>query len=469
MSITETAIDINMLEKEIYSNCCALGCEVLKSILANIDEKLMSERDKSAYRHKGKRATVLKTIMGEVEYERAIYQHKDENGSVSFVYLLDEALGLDSVGFISDTLAQRIAEASCELSYRKAAQTVSELTGQRISHSGAWNVTQALGKRLDVAECEAAELAKKNQGCGMEETKLLFEEQDGVFLNLQGEDRKKMGKSAEMKIAIAYSGAKQSGQKRYNLADKVACANFEGIDSFFMRKEGVIAARYNVDEIEMRILNGDGASWIKRSITDETVHYQLDTFHRNKMVMHYITDPDMRKIIFGLLYSQQIGPLLAIIAGYAECSSDLKERGNYLQLLNYFQNNKEGLVSYKLRGLDLPLPNEGVEYRGCGAMESNVYSIIGRRMKNRRANWSIQGGNNLARLLTLKATGRLVDVLSGFVSTTLPPQYAEQVETVLSAAKVPQRVGKGYNGFTHATIPVKQKWMKDLFSIKTLC
>jgi len=467
MIIPEKTIDLNSLEKEIYRHCNEYGCELMKNMLMSMDEKLILERDKSAYRHKGKRKTVLKTIMGEVEFERSIYEYTGENGVKSYIYLLDKYFDFGSIGFISGMLAEKIAEASCEMSYREAARTVSELTGQSISHTGAWNVVQELGEKLDDKELQAAQLAKQNRGQGKEETKLLFEEQDGTVLNLQGKDRKKLGKNAEMKIAIAYTGAKKTGKKRYNLEGKVACANFESIDNFFARKEGVIAETYNIDEIEMRVLNGDGAGWIKQSITDDNVHYQLDTFHRNKAVLQNVSDPEMRKIIFNFLYSGQIEPLLRVIKGYAECTQDPKEQESYLSLLKYFQGNKEGLVSYKRRGLDLPPPDEGIEYRGCGAMESNVYSIIGRRMKNRRMNWSIKGGNNLARVLTLKATNRLSEVLSGLAPTTLPPQYTEQIETVLSAAKVPQRIGKGYNGFSHGAILVKQKWLKEFLSLDT--
>jgi hypothetical protein len=468
MILTKTEIDINTLETEIYRYCCELGREILKTIITRLDNKLMLERDRGEYRHKGNRGTVLKTIMGEVEYERTIYEHKGENGTKNYVYLLDEALGFNTIGFVSDMLAERIAETSCEMSYRETAQAVSKLTGQMISHTGAWNVVQALGEKLDKKECRAAALAKAHHGEGTNETKLLFEEQDGVYLNLQGKDRKKVGNSAEMKVAIAYTGAKKTGKKRYNLIGKVACANFEGIDSFFSRKEGVIAETYNVDEIDKRVVNGDGANWIKRSVTDETVHYQLDTFHRNKAIMQNVSDPEARKTIFKLLYSKQIDLLLKVIDAYSNSTGDPKEQENYLQLLQYFQNNKDGLISYNRRGLDLPTPPDGAEYRGCGAMESNIYTIISHRMKHRRANWSIRGGNNLARLLTLKATGKLSEVVSGLVSTTLSPQYAEEVQTVLSSSKISERIGKGYNGFSKSTIPTTLKWMKDLFALKPL-
>ena len=101
-------------------------------------------------------------------------------------------------------------------------------------------------------------------------------------------------------------------------------------------------------------------------------------------------------------------------------------------------------------------------------MESNIFSLIGRRMKRRRANWSINGGNNMARLLTLKTTGRLSRAMSAFTPMCLPEQYNQPVEPILSAAKSPQRVGKGYNGFHHASIPPNLPFLKDIAALKPL-
>jgi hypothetical protein len=465
--ILPNTIDLNTLEAEIYRYCCTVGREIFQKILTQIDEKLMLERNREQYRHKGKRRTTLKTIMGEVEYERVLYEFVNENGETGRVYLLDQELGFERVGFISSLLAGKIAETSCELSYRKTAQTVGKLTGQSISHTGAWDVVQALGAKIDTQERQAAVRAKNNKGTGTLETKLLFEEQDGTHITLQGKDRKNLGKSAEMKIAIAYTGAKKTGKKRYNLTDKVACADFEGINKFYDRKEGVIAETYNVDEIELRVLNADGAGWPKRSIVDDTI-YQLDTFHRNQAVLRYVSDPEARKLIFKLLYSKKIDLLLEVIEAYSNSTDDEKTRDNFLQLLKYFQNNKDGLISYKRRGIDLPEPPGDMVYRGCGAMESNVFSIIGHRMKNNRTAWSIKGGNNLAKLLTLKATGKLSEALSKLASNILTERFSEEVQTVLSATQAPKREGKGYNGFSHATIPPSQKWMKDLFALKPI-
>jgi hypothetical protein len=89
-------------------------------------------------------------------------------------------------------------------------------------------------------------------------------------------------------------------------------------------------------------------------------------------------------------------------------------------------------------------------------------------MKRRRANWSINGGNNMARILTLKATGLLHRTLSGFTSMCLPERYSQEIETNLSAAKSVQRVGSGYNGFKQAAIPANLPFMKEIFALKPL-
>lgn len=171
-------------------------------------------------------------MMGEVTYERTMYEVVGEDGSKRYVYLLDEALGITGSGFFSDLLSEFIAKAACESTYRAAARSVSELTGQTISHTAAWNVVQRLGEGLDIHEQEASALAANGEGKGTQESPVLFEEMDGIHLKLQGESRKLHGASKEMKVAIAYDGAEKTGKTRYRLTNKVATANFEGAKRF---------------------------------------------------------------------------------------------------------------------------------------------------------------------------------------------------------------------------------------------
>jgi hypothetical protein len=80
MSIPNQLKDMSALEREIYVKHCALGREEMKLELSTLDEQLMLTRDQKVYRHKGKRKTVLKTVMGEVEYARVMYEYVDESG-----------------------------------------------------------------------------------------------------------------------------------------------------------------------------------------------------------------------------------------------------------------------------------------------------------------------------------------------------------------------------------------------------
>ena len=468
MNISEKTVTFKEIERLAQRIAFEIARSIITSVLEDWDTHLMNSRDKTMYDNRGLKPTVVKTIVGEVPYSRRLYDIIDDGVDRGHVYLLDEAMGLSGSGQFSELLKDLIIQACCEGAYRSAARSVSEMTGQTISHTAAWNVVQAVGERLDEYEKHAAALAADSKGIGTIETPVLFEEQDGISLHLQGKDRKEHGESKEMKLAIAYDGAEKKGKNRYILTNKVACASFEGVDEFVKRKEGVIAGTYNVDEITMRFLNGDGASWIKRSKTDENTHIQLDQFHRNRAVIRNVSNPDAREMITEIMYSKDIDLLLHVIEVEALSTDDEDEKKNYTDLLTYFENNKDGLIPCHRRGLAVPEPPEGKVYRRMGAMESNVFTIVGNRMKGRRANWSINGGNNLARLLCLKHTKRLFGILNRLSTCVLPERYSEEITVEYSAAKVPAHEGKGYNGFRQTFIPSSQKWLKNIAAIKPI-
>ena len=161
----------------------------------------------------------------------------------------------------------------------------------------------------------------------------------------------------------------------------------------------------------------------------------------------------MQKKIFKLLYTKQIDYMLDFIEALSNSVEDEAEAEGLHTLHAYFTNNKDGLVGYHRRRLTLPEPPEGKTYRRLGAMESNIFTIIGNRMKGGRACWSIEGGNNLARLLTLKHTKKLHETLNGFTSWVLPEKYAEELTVKMTPRQIPKQVGKGYDGRHAAAFP----------------
>jgi len=162
--LSEKGLDFNNLEKEIFKIGCEYAVGLMKQMLSGMDRYLEETRDRKKYRHKGNRGTTLKTLMGEVPYDRTVYETELESGEKAYVYLLDKALNLSTLGKVSANLAGRIAESASVCSYRETASNVSSMTGQAISHGGVWNVIQELGEKLSEIEKADTQMAKASEG-----------------------------------------------------------------------------------------------------------------------------------------------------------------------------------------------------------------------------------------------------------------------------------------------------------------
>ena len=443
--IKENGVTFKELEKNIYAWVCQIGRKFTKEFLERYDRMLMEDRDKKKYRNKGARQTTVKTVYGEVTYQRMVYEVREEDGTKRFAYLLDETLELDQVGLISTNMAELLVKGITELSYRECATQVSEMTGQTISAMGVWNVIQALGKKICEEEAELTEEYKKGHLKGEKEVPVLFEEADGVYIKLQGKDRKKEKKDkAEIKIGIAYDGWRRIGPNRYELENKVVVAGFSKAKEFQEYREAVIAQEFDLDEVSQRILNADGASWIKK-VKDKSTCFQLDPFHRNKAVKEKIHEETARDAVLELLREEEIEEVFRYLEIYRNSLSNDDEIGDAEELIRYYENNREGLLPYQSQGLELPEPPEGLEYRNMGTMENHVWSVIAKRMKHGHRSWSRRGGNHLAKILAKKCSGKLNEVTERLRRPVFEEEKVEELYgEILMAAKAPKKDGKGY-------------------------
>lgn len=443
--INENGLSFKDLEKKIYAWGCQLCQEFTREFLERYDKQLMEQRDKTKYRNKGLRRTAIKTVFGEVEYRRTVYEVTDRENGKHFVYLLDENLELNPIGLISTNMAELMVQGITELSYRECAAKISGMTGQSISAMGVWNVIQALGEKVCQDEKELVKAYKAGKLHGEKETPVLFEEADGVYVNLQGKDRvrRKQGK-AEVKVGIAYDGWKKVGKDRYILPNKVIVAGFEKAKEFHEYREAAIAQRYNLDEVEQRILNADGAVWTKKG-KDKSTSFQLDPFHRNKAAREKLHNRGAQEAVLELLEEEKTEELFRYLEIYKNSLSEEEAIADVEELIRYYENNREGLLRYQSQGLDLPEPPEGLEYRNMGTMENHVWSVIAQRMKHNHTSWSIRGGNHLAKILAKKCSGKLEEVTKElaqriFEETKVEELYGE----ILMSAKAPKKDGKGY-------------------------
>jgi len=441
--INRQFVNFSELEKEIQKTAMEIGREMLCKILEYQDEMILKSRDQARYRSKGLRSTSVVTKVGTVEYRRRVYVDMQANqGEKRCVFLLDEALAMEKIGRVSEEVCTEIAERVCENSFRSSAEIVSEEMADSISHETVWKVTQKMGeKKLEETETKAA-LAEQKKGTGTIKTEILYEEADGVWLKLQGKDRRENGTDKEMKVGIAYDGVVKEKCKdgfRSTLDNKTAFASFEKASEFESHKEGVIASVYDMSKVKLRIRNGDGANWIQKVKGYECV-CTLDAYHRNNKISRCVKNPETAKHIRELLYDRKIKDLLVYLAKCIQSCEEESEKEKLKELLSYYFENQSALTDYFSRGISIPetrMPGL-IHHAKLGSMESNVFTIIGNRMKGGRACWSIKGGNHLAILLCAFHTDKQ------FRAVPIPlPEQSDECPP-LSAAKMKETVGKGY-------------------------
>lgn len=425
-----------------------IGQELIRSALEQLDAEILVERDAQRYRCKGLQATCIKTSLGEVEYNRRVYLDNAAVEGKRCVYLLDEVLNINKVGLMSEELCQMVASTVVEMPYRAAAAVIQESTGMNISHQAVWNIAQTLGEQQSKQVERHAELAKQNKGVGSIETKILYEENDGIWLKLQGKSRKEFGSSKEMKVGIGYDGVRwektKSGVRR-TLDSKVAYASFENAAEFRRNKEGLLSSRYNVDEIELRVLNGDGANWIQKKPGVNCICV-LDAFHRNKKILECVKNREFANVLQNLLYNKQIDTLLTCLEAQINSTEDASELEGLKELQRYYTENKDALLGYYDRDIEIPQTRAPgvIRHARLGSMESNIFTLIGNRMKGRRACWSINGANHLALLLCLRHTVGFENLFAKLPPVPAREDAAWKSEPILSAAKIPEHTGHGY-------------------------
>ena len=445
--VEENKITFKELEQKIYSFICGIGREMTRIYLEDYDTELAGEREKKKYRDKGKRKTSIKTIYGEVEYERRVYLTRLEDGSNAYVYLLDEAIGMDKIGLISTNLAELIALSVTDAPYRKGAEMVSSTTGEVISAMGAWNVIQKLGERISDEEDLAVRKMEAGEAEGEKELPVLFEEMDGVMLSMQDKKHKKCPKK-EMKVFTMYEGwvKEQEEEGRSSLANKKTLAGMESAREFHRKREACIEQTYNSDEIGQRILNGDGGTWIRETY-DEDAIFQLDPYHVQEAILKGLGDGEARSAVRDLLHEEKIDELLSYIKIYADSvdSNDPKDKRskNAMDLYTYLSNNRAGLIPWQSQIEKMPEAPEGMVYKNMGVQENQNCTIITLRMKHRRMRWSEGGANNMGKALYRRANGELVDTIGRYTDGLVYEPKLQEILEPLSAAKAPKKEGKG--------------------------
>lgn len=447
--VTKDEIKFNDLEKKIFKFVCSLGCLIIKLMLESYDRKLMDKRDKKKYRHKGLRGNTIKTVMGEVEYRRVMYEI-EENGIKRTVYLLDEKMHINAEGKISENLLEKVVEVvPITDSYRKAETVIKETTNSILSFEAIRGLIVKVGDKIAKKENEERKLLEKGQLIeGLKQITALFEEADGLWINLQGKDRKKriekqkekcekenkefnsnIKAKTELKLHVMYEGWKRD-DKRHALVNKQYIAGIMKPKEIKEIRDARVYQQYDVKNIKLRVTNGDGAKWTK-GITAEGGFYQKDQFHIMQEIVRDVPK-EYRNIITELVNTKQYSKIATAINGLKyELGGEYQAVKKLNKLQSYLSNDLERYQDV----LEVPKAPDGIEYRNMGTQESQIFSKLKKRFCSGRKAFSEHGANALAKVCVLSEKFNLEDIETPIPIDTSVEDWIKEIESKVKENK----------------------------------
>lgn len=378
--------------------------ELMRTIIAEgleaIDDQIR-EREAKDWKNLGREKHRVLTAMGEVEIKRRVYR----DGAGKRRKPLDEQMGLGRYQRETNVVRMMGAWLATQNSYRDAADELSYLVKNRITHSKIQRMVWAIGNAL--ADVEEAEINHWDGGADWQEkinAPVLFGESDGVMLALQRERRRKV----EARVGIMYTGKKAIGAGRYRLQNKVCMTKLVHNSQEWQQIIQKMADKhYDLSAVKYLITGGDGNVWVKKSfdyISVEQRENVLDRYHlyrASKTALGF-----SRETIQVVKRMRQHG-LPAVIDDLNQAHKNARGRRKerLAEYIQYLESNQDALKDVQLSENGRPL--------SLGGIEGNVDKLVARRMKGRGRSWRIPGARAMVTLcryrpqlrdLTLKLT-----------------------------------------------------------------
>lgn len=346
----------------------------------------------------------LRTLIGEVTYQRAYYRCRACGASAC---PLDAQLG-QSTREISPGVERALALLSAHLPFPKAEHVLAEVTAVRLSARQIETIAEALGAEAEQGQQqEEAAAAKQSLHEGRGPMRLaprtFIVEMDGVQLGLQD------GTWQEVKCGVVYELSQrveiQSG--RWQLLQRHRCAS-RGEVSEFRRRLWALCLRAGLRAQDRVVVLGDGAEWI-----DQTAAWLfprawriLDYYHASERVW--------------AVAQARWGEATVAAQGWAHEKLSQLKRGQVRQVmaamrrlkmsseegrrvrraaLNYMRIRQEQMRYGEYQEAGLPI--------GSGAVESTCKQMVTARCKQAGMRWSEAGADAILALRSFVLNDRL--------------------------------------------------------------
>lgn len=429
LEATEACSDFAALE----SACMDIGHACMSASLGRLlearDDELMQSRPEDYIVH-DKRARTLATEIGDVSFVQRRY--RDRFGLDA--YLLSDRFDIPYGARVSPGAAEFLVLAASRTSYEKAADLLSR-HGSRVSKRTVMAALRQAGDACEREDALAAEslycdgVVPKARSCPEE----ICMEADGTWFSVQrpapGEPRR-----FEVKAMCAYKGKEERGGKvRRTEVFHHACVGAPG--RFWSEGVAQMGNVFDLDDLKRVHLGADGEPWCSdagRYLPKAQVEVQLDPYHVNRAIISCSRVPGLARKLIGVARDGDAASAAALLG--AAASLGLANGRMARRVAKYLANNEELI---------------GKQGPSLGTMESDNQHIYGARMDSVPCAWSIEGGSDMARILSRRASGRKIPRPSR--ADSMSPKRRDAREGKMlgkleqgGAGRVVESVGEGY-------------------------
>jgi len=443
MAIIQDQSDVSFreLDRAAFRVALEFAGEVLGSVLEQLDEQLLHERDDARYSVKEIRERAVDTLVGPVRFSRRYYY---DNAKGEYVALLDRVLGLSSGERVSPALTEvAVAQGVRGPSYREAGRSLEQVFGYPlISHETIRRRVLATGEAI-----ERDQRVDREPPRGRRQVPVLYLEVDGHSVHMQSGERKRR----EAQLLFSHEGWRRrhpasedyeliGGHFYHRLADPEA--------DFWEEASRYLYRYYDLSHTQV-VINGDRAGWIRQGVDYfPRAMYQVDRWHMVRDFRYLLRGTGQARAALDAFYGDDPPGLLVALAT-AERRLPAGDKKTQLGDLRRDLLSDPAMVrDYRDRLREQGFSVQGM--RGMGAAESQV-DRFKNRIRKRGQSWGEPGVMAMLRSLGQYLRGSL-DRFTQRLSVDTPLALPDRKQQVQAATR---KVVRKTLGVKQAHPPIK--------------
>jgi len=371
--IEDGTLDFASFIKDVQQVMRGLSMDMVEDVMEKTEDTIFRspERKKNYRVQRSNDEKIISTVIGDITLNRRYYQNKMND---SYLYLLDDYLGIEPHQRVDGSLEEDILEKASEMSYQKTIDSYedvgvhSRMTVKNILHKYEANSTELPTgdkKTVPYLYIEADEDHVAYQNGTNQEIRL-------VYIH-EGFHKKKSDKErSRLKITRRFAG-------RYKDTDEL----WKDV-SYYLEEQ------YETSKCQQIYLSGDGAHWIKKGIDflPAKTQFVLDPFHTSQALRKSAVGiPNL----FPILWTWVRNDRLDFLNDYFKLRLDDEN------LTTSREKQLRKQRTYLRKHWSAIQAQKDKHYISCSA-EGHVSHYLSARLSSRPMGWSNTGADYMAKL-----------------------------------------------------------------------